>query len=79
MKNWNGHPIPSDRTVHVFNVNNTEFVQYEPWIDQNHQYSVMVSDASDKVAFVYEAEQFKLVEVWIFLTRTANGFWTERT
>ena len=66
MKDWNGHPIPSDRTVHVFNVNNTEFVQKEPWTDQNQQYSVMVSDASDRVAFVYEAEQFKLVEEFGF-------------
>lgn len=63
---WNGYPIPSDKTVHIFNVNGTEFRQSEPWSNQGKSYKVMVSDASDKVAFVYEAESFNLVEEYGF-------------
>ena len=63
---YNGHPIPSNKTVHVFNINGTTFCQNEPWLNKSRDYQVFASDASEKVAFVYEAQTFSVVEEYGF-------------
>ena len=66
LEEWNGYPIPSDKTVHIFNINGSQFRQSEPWPSNKRTFQVMVSDASEQAAFIYEADAFKLVEEYAF-------------
>ena len=60
----NAYPIPLKREIQVYESNGVSFR-----VRETHRcrgaHSVFISDASDKVAFVFEAEKFRIVRVCI--------------
>ena len=61
----NTYPIPLQREIQVYESNGVSFR-----VRETHRcrgaHSVFISDASDKVAFVFEAEKFRIVEEFAF-------------
>lgn len=61
----NAYPIPVQKEVQIYESSGVSFRVTET---HRHQetHSVFISDASDKVAFVFEAEKFRMVEEFGF-------------
>ena len=62
----NGHPFPARKEFEVLNKTG-EIFRAEEGLSQGYtDYQVIASDASDKIAFVYEAGHFRMVENFYF-------------
>ena len=66
LMDMSGYPFPVQGEAKVFTLDEVEYCTDEQFgLDQVH-YRVFASDASEKVAFIYEAGSFKLVEEYAF-------------
>ena len=61
-----GYPFPVQGEAKVFTLDKTEYSTDEAYGLTDRHFRVFASDASDKVAFIYEAGSFKLVEEFAF-------------
>ena len=66
MKDEGGYPFPVQGEAKVFTLDEVEYTTDEAFGLDEDQFRVFASDASEKVAFVYEAGSFKLVEEYAF-------------
>jgi hypothetical protein len=66
LKEEDGYPFPVQGEAKVFMLNEIEYSTDEAYGINDKHYRVFASDASEKVAFVYEAGEFKLVEEYAF-------------
>jgi hypothetical protein len=66
LNSMNGNPFPLQEKVEVFNLNGEIFKSEEAYRWGYSSYQVFASDASEEVAFVYEAETFNMVKEFAF-------------
>ena len=66
LKDETGYPFPVQGEAKVFTLDEVDYCTDEAYGLEDSQYRVFASDASDKVAFIYEAGSFKLVEEFAF-------------
>lgn len=66
LETSNGHSFPIRKEFEILNRTGELFKPEEGLRSEQEQYQVIASDASDKVAFVYEAGQFRMVENFFF-------------
>lgn len=65
LNSVHGYPIPNQEEVEVFNKDGESYTAPKIFREMRER-QIFVSDASDKVAFVFEAEEFKIVEEFGF-------------
>jgi hypothetical protein len=62
----NGNPFPLQSEIEVYSMDGVSYFTDEAEKFKNKNRTVFASDASDRVAFVYEAGEFKLVDEYAF-------------
>ena len=66
LKEEDGYPFPVQGEAKVFTLDEIDYTTDEAYGLSDSSYRVFASDASEKVAFIYEAGSFKLVEEYAF-------------
>ena len=67
IENQNGYRVQNSlETMRIEARGRVLEVEDKPKLNEEEEYSVLVSDASDRQAFIYEANEFKVVEEFAF-------------